>query len=334
MKTRRHNFYWDSIIVPVAAAAVLLVSCASNEAEYDATGTFEATELIVSAEAVGQLQSFSVTEGQQLSADAVVGTIDAEQLRLQRTEIVANRQQITATRHQLEANKAAADSKVLDLKKQVAAIEQQIANARSERRRFAELVAAGAAPQKQVDDYDNEVKVLQRQLDATLEQIGKANAGARSESVGVDAQIEGTVAENSSMASRQAQVEDRIGKAVVRSPAAGTVLEKYVEAGEYVTVGKPLFKLADLQDMYLRAYITSGQIAKVHIGSTVKVFANYGNGNRKEYRGTVTWISGKSEFTPKTILTDDERADLVYAVKIRVKNDGNIKIGMYGEMKL
>ncbi len=334
MKTLTYHFTHATSFLLAAVPAFLLLSCSSGDIEFDATGNFEATEVTVSAQATGELQAFSIQEGQQVTANSVVGLIDTEQLRLKRDEIATSQQQIAATRRQLAASKDAVDSQVLDLRKQVATIQQQIVNARRERERFAELVKDGAAPQKQVDDFDYQIEVLQKQLEATQEQINSANKSAMSQSKGINAQMESNDANNAGMEIRKAQIDDQIGKASIKVPASGTVIEKYVEAGEYVSTGRPLFKVADTGNMYLRAYITSAQLQDIKLGSHVKVYADYGDGNRKEYPGVVTWISSKSEFTPKTILTDDERADLVYAVKIKVKNDGSIKMGMYGEVIL
>lgn len=314
--------------------AVCMGSCSSKDTDYDATGNFEATEITVSAEATGQLRSFNVEEGQTVKSGAVLGNIDTDQLSMRLDELSADQRQIEASQKQFAASKGAMDSKVLDMQRQVASIEQQISNARRERQRYAELVRDGAAPQRQVDEYDEQIKVLQKQLDATREQISSTNEMARQQSRSAMAQMEGARANSESMDSRKAQIGDQISKAAIKAPLDGTVIEKYAETGEYVTIGKPLFKVADLTNVFLRAYITSGQLENVKVGSHVKVYADYGNGERKAYDGVVTWISGKSEFTPKTILTDNERADLVYAVKIRVKNDGGIKIGMYGEVKL
>ena len=145
--------------------------------------------------------------------------------------------------------------------------------------------------------------------------------------------MEGIDAQQLTVVSQKAQLDDQIANSDIKAPITGSVLEKYVERGEYVTVGKSLFKMADTQNMFIRAYVTSAQLKDIKVGQQVKVFADYGNGQKKSYNGTVTWISSRSEFTPKTILTDDERADLVYAVKIAFKNDGYVKIGMYGEVK-
>lgn len=303
----------------VAGAVLMLCACGNKEKEYDATGTFEATEVTVSAKATGELKTFNISEGQAIEQGAVVGSIDAYQL--QQTS-----EQLEAQKRQLGATRSATDSRRLDLEKQLSSISQQIANAQRERQRFAELVADGAVPKKQLDDINYQIKVLERQREATRDQIRSNNASLAEQSKGIGAQIDGLNAQ-------QRQIADQIANAQVKAPIAGTVLEKYVEQGEFVAIGKPLFKMADVQNMYLRAYVTSSQLKDLKIGQKVKVFADYGDKEKKTYEGTVAWISSRSEFTPKTILTDDERADLVYAVKISIKNDGFAKIGMYGEVR-
>ena len=303
----------------VAGAVLMLCACGNKEKEYDATGTFEATEATVSAKATGELKTFNISEGQAVEQGVVVGSIDAYQL--QQTS-----EQLEAQKRQLGATRSATDSRRLDLEKQLSSISQQIANAQRERQRFAELVADGAVPKKQLDDINYQIKVLERQREATRDQIRSNNASLAEQSKGIGAQIDGLNAQ-------QRQIADQIANAQVKAPIAGTVLEKYVEQGEFVAIGKPLFKMADVQNMYLRAYVTSSQLKDLKIGQKVKVFADYGDKEKKTYEGTVAWISSRSEFTPKTILTDDERADLVYAVKISIKNDGFAKIGMYGEVR-
>ncbi len=297
----------------------VLAACGNKEKEYDATGTFEATEVTVSAKATGELKTFDISEGQTVEQGAVVGSIDAYQL--QQTS-----EQLEAQKRQLGATRSATDSRRLDLEKQLSSINQQIANAQRERQRFTELVADGAVPKKQLDDINYQIKVLERQREATRDQIRSNNASLAEQSKGIGAQIDGLNAQ-------QRQIADQIANAQVKAPIAGTVLEKYVERGEFVAIGKPLFKMADVQNMYLRAYVTSSQLKDLKIGQKVKVFADYGDKQKKTYEGTIAWISSRSEFTPKTILTDDERADLVYAVKVAIKNDGFVKIGMYGEAK-
>ena len=320
-------------ITIMAGVLLLLVACGNKEKEYDATGTFEATEVTVSAKSTGELQRFDVTEGQEIDQNVVVGTIDAYQLKLQRQQLENTKEQLKANKKQLNATRGATNSKQLDLEKQVASIRQQIANAQRERQRYNELVNDGAVPRKQLDDINYQIKVLEKQLAATQEQIRSNNASLREQSQGITAQMEGIDAQQLTVESQKAQLDDQIANSDIKAPITGSVLEKYVERGEYVTVGKPLFKMADTQNMFIRAYVTSAQLKDIKVGQQVKVFADYGNGQKKSYDGTVTWISSRSEFTPKTILTDDERADLVYAVKIAFKNDGYVKIGMYGEVK-
>lgn len=296
----------------------LFASCSDKEKAYDATGTFEATEVTVSAKSAGELKTFDVSEGQTVEQGAVVGTIDSYQLQQTSLQLEAQKRQLGATRN-------ATDSRRLDLEKQLSSINQQIANAQRERQRFTELVNDGAVPRKQLDDINNQLKVLERQRDATRDQIRSNNASLVEQSKGIGAQIEG-------LSAQQRQIADQIEGTRVKAPITGTVLEKYVEQGEFVTTGKPLFKLADTERMYLRAYVTSSQLQKVKVGQKMTVFADYGDGHKKEYAGIVSWISSRSEFTPKTILTDDERADIVYAVKVAFKNDGYVKIGMYGQL--
>ena len=303
----------------LATVSFVLAACGNKEKEYDATGTFEATEVTVSAKATGELKSFDISEGQTVEQGAVVGSIDAYQL--QQTS-----EQLEAQKRQLGATRSATDSRRLDLEKQLSSINQQIANAQRERQRFTELVADGAVPKKQLDDINYQIKVLERQREATRDQIRSNNASLAEQSKGIGAQIDGLNAQ-------QRQIADQIANAQVKAPIAGTVLEKYVERGEFVAIGKPLFKMADVQNMFLRAYVTSSQLKDLKIGQKVTVFADFGDKQKKTYEGTIAWISSRSEFTPKTILTDDERADLVYAVKVAIKNDGFVKIGMYGEAK-
>ena len=278
--------------------ALMMAACGNKEKEYDATGTFEATETTVFAEQSGALLSFDVEEGDKIEAARQVGLIDTTQtwLKIQ----------------QMDATKAVYQSQKPDMERQIAATRQQLAKAQQDEQRYRELVADGAAPSKMLDDATSQVKVLQKQLDA---QISSLNT-----------QLSTLNSQLSTAEVQKAQLQDMLCKCHIMTPTKGTILEKYVERGEFVSVGKPLFKIADTESMKLRAYVTSAQLQNLKIGQKVKVFANYA--------GTISWISSRSEFTPKTILTDDERADLVYAVKVAIKNDGFVKIGMYGEVKL
>ena len=331
----------------LAIGALMVASCGKDKQDYDATGTFEATEITVSAESAGQLKSFNISEGQVLNNGVTVGQIDPRQLTLKRNQLATNNEQLAAThgqlaanKRQLAANKQATSSRQLDLKKQVAAIRQQIVNQKRERQRFTELLKDGAVARKQVDDIDYQLLVLKKQLAATEEQIASQNAALADQNKGITAQMEGidaqqavVNAQQAGVRSQQAQIDDQIAHTFIKSPITGTVLEKYAEAGEFVALGKPLFKVANMKRMFIRAYITSEQLKNIKLGQKVKVMADYGKGQRKAYNGVITWISSRSEFTPKTIVTDDERADLVYAIKIQFQNDGYVKIGMYGEVK-
>lgn len=289
--------------IGVWGVALLLVSaCGNRLPDYDATGTFEATEVIVSAEASGKILQLKVEEGTRLKVGEEVGLVDTVQLYLKKL--------------QLEASMKSVESQRPDLAKQIAATKQQIATAQREKRRVESLLAAGAANQKQLDDWEAQVALLERQLVAQESSLRNSTNSLTEQGNSVAIQI--------------AQVDDQLNKCHILSPIDGTVLAKYAEAGELATVGKPLFKVGELDRMYLRAYITSEQLSSVKLGDEVRVYADYGNSERKEYSGVLTWISDRSEFTPKTILTQNERANLVYAVKIAVKNDGLLKIGMYG----
>lgn len=286
--------------------AILLSACGRGKGEYDASGVFETTEVIVSAEANGKIMQFDIEEGQLLDAGREIGYIDTVQLYLKKM--------------QLQANMKSVKTRYTDVPRQIAATKQQIATQRNELKRFENLVKSNAANQKQVDDINAQILVLERQLAAQTETLENSNRGVSEESTGLDIQV--------------AQLNDQLQKSIITSPIRGTVLSKYAEQGELATQGRALFKIADMDNMFLRAYITSGQLTEVKIGQQVRVFADFGEKDIKEYAGTITWISDKSEFTPKTIQTRDERANLVYAVKIAVKNDGYLKKGMYGELKL
>jgi len=283
----------------------LLISCGKSKDDYDASGTFEATEVIVSAEATGRILSFDIEEGQILTSNELIGRIDSTQLYLHKQQIISSKKALQSSRP--------------DIKKQIAAIQQQIATAKSERKRFENLVKANASNQKQVDDINAQIAVLEKQLDAQKTTLQTTNQGISDNSEGVTFQTE--------------QLQDQLQKCKIISPIAGTVLVKYAEMGEVASPGKALFKIADTNHMILRAYITADQLSQLKIGQKVKVTSDFGKDQNREYAGTLAWISSKAEFTPKTIQTRDERANLVYAVKINVKNDGLIKIGMYGNVK-
>ena len=292
-------------IMILATGLVVLASCGNKDVDYDASGVFETTEVLVSARGTGEIVSLSIEEGQQVKANEELGRLDVTQLELKKD--------------QLKSGKTAATSRKLNTQQQVASISQQIHNLQREKARFEALLKDGAATQKQVDDIGYQIAVLQKQLSAVNEQVSTANTSIDGQSAGFDAQI--------------GQVDDMLRQAVITSPINGVILSKYAEQGEFAAPGRALFKVADVSQMRLRAYITADLLTNVKIGQKVKVYADQGDKGRKEYEGTVSWISSEAEFTPKTIQTRNERSNLVYAVKIDVKNDGIIKRGMYGDVK-
>lgn len=298
MKTTR-NGIWVLLVI-------LMVACGKKQGDFDASGTFEATEVLVSSEAAGKILDFQVEEGMLLNAGQVVGQIDSVQLYLKRMQLLAS---VKAT-----------ESRRSDIAKQIAATGQQISTARREKERYENLVELKAANVKQLDDINAQIALLEKQLIAQKSTLENGNRSVTEESSALEIQV--------------AQLDDQLQKCRISSPISGTVLTKYAEPGELAAVGKPLFKIADVENMFLRAYVVSTQLAELKLGQQVTVVADYGTKEKREYKGRVSWISDKAEFTPKTIQTHDERANLVYAVKIAVKNDGYIKIGMYGEMRI
>ena len=298
MKTIK-NIVYASIIL-------LLTACGKGNGDYDASGVFETTEVIISAEANGKIMQLNFIEGQQVEQGRPLGYIDTVQLYLKKMQLLTNTSAVKSGR--------------VDIPRQIAAIKQQIATQKNEQKRFTNLVKANAANQKQLDDINAQILVLERQLTAQTELLENSNKNISEQSSGLGVQV--------------AQINDQIQKSIISSPINGTILSKYAEQGELATQGRALFKVADIEHMFLRAYITASQLTQVKIGQVVKVYADFGEKEMKEYSGTITWISDKSEFTPKTIQTRDERANLVYAVKVAVKNDGYLKYGMYGELKL
>lgn len=289
----------------IALLALLYTSCSKKDGQYDASGTFEATEVMVSSEVAGRILAFDIREGQVLIANQQVGYIDSLQLSLRKK--------------QLESSIKAVASRRPEVQTQIAVIQQQIATAKTEKQRVENLVAANAANQKQLDDINASIALLEKQLAAQQSTLTSSSQGISDEISTLQVQIE--------------QIEDQLSKSRIINPIDGTVLVKYSEVNELAAPGKPLYKVADMENMIFRAYITSDQLTKVKLGQTLKIYADFGE-DRREYDGVVEWISSKSEFTPKTIQTKDERANLVYAIKLAVKNDDYLKIGMYGELKL
>ena len=284
---------------------IALAGCGKNENTSDATGVFEADEVIVSAEGTGKLLQFTLEEGMDLQANQNVGLIDSVQLSLKK--------------QQLQAQIKAVLSKEPNIPAQLAALQEQIKTAEREKQRVTNLLQAGAATQKQLDDINAQISTLQKQLDAQQSQLNITAHGITSETQPLVVQI--------------AQINDQLNKCNIINPVAGTVLTTYAKQSEVASAGKPLYKIANLKTMTLRAYVSGEQLPQLQIGQHVTVLLDDGSKNYKETDGTISWISDKAEFTPKTIQTKSERANLVYACKIKVVNDGSIKIGMYGEVK-
>ncbi len=283
----------------------LLISCRNGEGNFDATGSFEATEVIVSSQANGRILELSLNEGAQLQQGQMVGVIDSTQLYLQKMSLLANAKGVVAQQPDINA--------------QTAALRDQINTLNREKARVERLVSANAANQKQLDDIESQLEVVESQLSAQISTLQKSSAHISAQSSTLDIQV--------------AQLNDQLEKTLIISPISGTVLNKYAEVGELATIGTPLFKIADIEEMFLRAYVTNDQLAQIKLNDQVTVSVDDGDGGMKSYTGTISWISDKSEFTPKTIQTKNERANLVYAIKIAVPNDGFLKIGMYGEVK-
>lgn len=292
-------------IIECLATLLMFVSCDSKP-DYDATGIFEATTVTVASETTGKILSFGPVEGDSISAGQPVAVIDTAMLVLQR--------------RQLGSQQASAISSQPDVDVQAASVRAQISHQEQECHRLQRLMADGAATQKQLDDANAHLKVLRSQLQANISTLGKNRTSLGDNARAIEYQA--------------AQIADQLERSVVKSPVSGTLLVKYAEVGEFAVPGKPLFKIANLNDIYLRGYFTSVQLADIKLGQKVTVIADFGDDKQYEYPGTITWISEESEFTPKSIQTNDTRANLVYAVKIAVKNDGRLKLGQYGEVKL
>jgi HlyD family secretion protein len=281
-----------------------ILSCKEKANNYDASGSFEATETIIAAEATGKILQLNIDEGQQLDSGQLIGFIDSAQLQLTRLQLMQSKKAILSSRP--------------ESKTQVEALRTELANAVLDRNRTAKLVEGGVASQKQLDDADAKIATLQSKIAAQESSLQTTTSSITEQGNTVNAQMN--------------EITDQLKKCVIVNPVKGTVLSKYAEQYEMAVLGKPLYKIADISTIILRAYITGDQLQQVKIGQRIKVFTDDGKGGYKEREGVITWINEKSEFTPKTIQTKNERANLVYAMKVNVKNDGYLKIGMYGEV--
>ncbi len=299
--------------------SIALAGCNSKNTVSDASGSFEIDEVVVSAEVPGKILSLNLEEGSLLSKDSIIGEIDSLPLELQKAQV--------------QATIAALQQKTLDVKPQVQLLLDQIKvqkaqldNAIHEKARTERLIKADAATTKQLDDLNNQIDVLQKQISVNEQQI-------KVQETATGTQNNSVLSESRPLHKSVAIIDDQLKRTNIKNPITGTVLTKYAMAGEITAPGKALYKIGDLSVITLRAYITGTQLAEVKLNQHVTVLVDSTASTYKKYDGIITWISDKAEFTPKTIQTKDERANLVYAIKIHVKNDGNLKIGMYGEVK-
>ena len=290
----------------ITASLLLTTACSSDKFKYDASGIFEATEIIVSAQTTGTINELNIIEGDELKQNDYIGYVDTIQLYLQK--------------QQLQTLSKAVDSKRPDIGLQIASLKNQIQNTQKDKERFQNMLRDGAATQKQLDDINTQEKVLQDQINAQVNTLSTSTNSIDKEAASYLVQV--------------LQIEDQLQKSYLKSPINGTILNKYAEQYELATPGKPIYKIADTKLLYLRAYVVYDQLSKIKLNQEVDVYITDKDGQQKVEKGTVSWISDKAEFTPKTIQTVDERQNLVYAIKIAVPNDnGLIKIGMYGDVK-
>lgn len=287
--------------IGILLTAITIISCNKNNEKADAYGNFEATEITVSSESNGKIEFLNVEEGAQLIKGSLVGLIDTLQLHY--------------NREQLKASIETVQSKSTSVLSQINVLNEQLKTAKIEQTRIQNMYAENAATKRQIDEIDEKVKVIEKQISSVQTQ----NAPILNEIKSIKVQIE--------------KLDDQIKKSKISNPVDGTVLTKYAEPSEITAFGKPLYKIANLNEMELRVYVTETQLAQIKIGQKVTVAIDADN-DTKKYEGNITWISAQAEFTPKVIQTKEERANLVYAVKVAVKNDGSLKIGMPAEVWL
>ncbi len=309
-----------------------LVACKTETPKFDAVGTFEATEIIVSSEATGKILTFTVKEGDTVGVGKIVATIDPLSIELQKEQIAASMTAIGEKSNDATPQVQVFAEQINVQRNQIAVQKQQLVVLQKEQKRFENLVKADAATPKQLDDITGQISVLSRQIDAAESQIKVLERQSQTQKDVVSIQNRGISSEKLPLEKRLKQLDDQIARTRVTNPLSGTILTKYAEVGEITMAGKALYKIADMREMTLRAYVQGSQLGQVKIGQKVRIRLDDGADKSREVAGTITWISSKAEFTPKTIQTKDERANLVYAIKISGPNDGSLKIGMYGEV--
>lgn len=288
----------------ITCIAIGTIACNKNENTFDASGSFEAIETMISSEVSGTLKVFKLEEGQSIDSGATIGYVDSTQLYLKKKQLIS---QISAIR-----------SRTPDIGIQISILQEQLNTAYREQQRISNILKAGAGTAKQLDDINSTIATIKKQINAQTSSLEISKEGLNKDAAALQIQIE--------------QINDQLAKCKIINPVNGVVLTKYVEANEMVVPGKVLYKIADLSTLILRAYISSDQLPNIKLNQTVKVNTDDGKGGFTQTEGILIWINDKAEFTPKTIQTKNERANMVYAVKVKVKNDGRYKIGMYGEI--
>lgn len=310
-----------------------LFSCNNSAESYDASGTFEADEILVTAKANGTILNLNLEEGQHLKRNEKVGEIDPKNVELQKEQVIATIDAIDQKTNSALPQIQVLQSQISTQSANVSILQEQLQNAVRERNRTANLVAKDAATKKQLDDANGQIKVIQKQIAAAQSQLSVLQQQISTTKENVSLQNRAILSERKPTQKKIEQIDEQLKNNSIESPISGMVLTQYLNQGEFATVGKPIFKIANLEVMTLKTFITGDQLPQIKIGQQVKVLLEAGEGKTKELPGTIYWISSKAEFTPKTIQTKNERANLVYAAKIHVKNEGYLKIGMYGDVK-
>ena len=310
-----------------------LFSCDNAAKNYDSSGTFEADEILVTAKANGTILNLNLEEGQHLKRNEKVGEIDPKNVELQKEQVIATIDAIDQKTNSALPQIQVLQSQISTQSANVSILQEQLQNAVRERNRTANLVAKDAATKKQLDDANGQIKVIQKQIAAAQSQLNVLQQQISTTKENVSLQNRAILSERKPTQKKIEQIDEQLKNNTIESPISGMVLTQYLNQGEFATVGKPIFKIANLDLMTLKTFITGDQLPQIKIGQQVKVLLDAGEGKTKELPGTIYWISSKAEFTPKTIQTKNERANLVYAAKIHVKNDGYLKIGMYGDVK-
>ena len=320
-------------IFQYALFSMLFHACQTKVEKFDASGTFEATEIIVSAEATGKILDFKLKEGDSVKKGDIIGSIDPLSIQLQKEQVQASMGALSEKSNDPMPQVNVLNEQIATQRNQIGVQKQQLLVLQKEQKRFENLVKAEAATTKQLDDLNGQIEVLKKQIEASESSISIFEKQIQAQKASVSIQNRGILSEKAPLEKRIKQLDDQIARTKISSPIDGVILSKYAEEGEITAAGKALFKMADMSELTLRAYITGSQLPQVKLNQTVKVLIDDGKDKYRELQGVIVWISDKAEFTPKTIQTKDERANLVYALKIRVKNDGSLKIGMFGEVK-